>query len=76
MGADDHNAPGRPVCAGAAAAEDGPQRRARAGPGGSKMPNARAEVIPNTGHLAFLEAPREIRRAVARLPRQVMRKDK
>ena len=23
------------------------------------MPDARAEVIPNTGHLVFLEAPQE-----------------
>jgi pimeloyl-ACP methyl ester carboxylesterase len=23
----------------------------------AKMPNASAEVIPNTGHLVFLEAP-------------------
>jgi pimeloyl-ACP methyl ester carboxylesterase len=56
MGADDHNAPGK------ANAPEG--LRARMGQNAelakalaAKMPNGRAEVIPDTGHLVFLEAP-------------------
>jgi pimeloyl-ACP methyl ester carboxylesterase len=49
MGADDHNAPGRPNAPEALRA---------------KMPNARAEVIPNTGHLVFLEAPERYKQLV------------
>ena len=56
MGADDHNAPGRAECAGGAARENGAERRAGQG-ARREMANGRAEVIPNTGHLVFLEAP-------------------
>jgi pimeloyl-ACP methyl ester carboxylesterase len=30
----------------------------------AKMPNAKAEVIPDTGHLVFLEAPATYRELV------------
>src|SRR3954466_2397696 len=56
MGADDHNAPGRPNAPEALRPKMGHNAelaRALA----SVMPNAQAEVIPNTGHLVFLEAP-------------------
>ena len=56
MGADDHNAPGK------ANAPEG--LRARMGQNAelakalaATMPDGRAEVIPDTGHLVFLEAP-------------------
>jgi pimeloyl-ACP methyl ester carboxylesterase len=55
MGADDHNAPGRPNAPEALRpkmGENAELARTLAG----LMPNARAEVIPNTGHLVFLEA--------------------
>ena len=55
MGADDHNAPGRPNAP--------EQLRPLMGHNAelakalaARMSNARAEVIPDTGHLAFLEA--------------------
>ena len=56
MGADDHNAPGRP---------NAPERlRSKMGQNAelakslvTEMPDAHVEVIPDTGHLAFLEAP-------------------
>jgi pimeloyl-ACP methyl ester carboxylesterase len=55
MGADDHNAPGRPNAPEALRAKMG--HNAELADGLAKlMPNARAEVIPNTGHLVFLEA--------------------
>jgi pimeloyl-ACP methyl ester carboxylesterase len=58
MGADDHNAPGRPNAPEELRPKMGQNAdlaKALAG----KMPNARAEVIPDAGHLVFLEKPRE-----------------
>jgi pimeloyl-ACP methyl ester carboxylesterase len=55
MGADDHNAPGRPNAPEALRAKMG-QNAELARAFAAKMPNARAEVIPDTGHLVFLEA--------------------
>ncbi|MGA7805714.1 alpha/beta fold hydrolase [Bradyrhizobium sp.] len=55
MGADDHNAPGRPNAPEALRAKMG-QNAELAKALAAQMPNARAEVIPNTGHLVFLEA--------------------
>jgi pimeloyl-ACP methyl ester carboxylesterase len=55
MGADDHNAPGRPNAPEALRSKMG-QNAALAQALAQRMPNARAEVIPNTGHLVFLEA--------------------
>jgi pimeloyl-ACP methyl ester carboxylesterase len=56
MGADDHNAPGRPSAPEALRAKMG-QNAELAKRLAAEMPNAKAEVIPNTGHLVFLEAP-------------------
>ena len=56
MGADDHNAPGRPNAPEALRAKMG-QNADLAKAFAAKMPNARAEIIPDTGHLVFLEAP-------------------
>jgi pimeloyl-ACP methyl ester carboxylesterase len=56
MGADDHNAPGRPNAPEALRAKMG-HNAELAQAFAAKMQNARAEVIPNTGHLVFLEAP-------------------
>src|SRR6202008_1012502 len=56
MGADDHNAPGRPNAPEALRAKMG-QNAELAKAFATKMPNGRAEVIPDTGHLVFLEAP-------------------
>ncbi len=56
MGADDHNAPGRanaPEALRAKMGHNADLAKALA----AQMPNARAEVIPDTGHLVFLEAP-------------------
>ncbi len=55
MGADDHNAPGRPSAPEALRAKMG-ENAELAKQLAELMPNARAEVIPNTGHLVFLEA--------------------
>src|SRR4030088_380122 len=55
MGADDHNAPGRPNAPEALRPKMG-QNADLAKAFAAKMPNARAEVIPDTGHLVFLEA--------------------
>src|SRR5215813_11127561 len=55
MGADDHNAPGRPNAPEALRAKMG-HNAELAKSLAELMPNARAEVIPNTGHLVFLEA--------------------
>jgi pimeloyl-ACP methyl ester carboxylesterase len=55
MGADDHNAPGRanaPEALRAKMGENAELAKAFA----AKMANARTEVIPDTGHLVFLEA--------------------
>jgi pimeloyl-ACP methyl ester carboxylesterase len=55
MGADDHNAPGRPNAPEALRAKMG-QNAELAKALAAKMPNAKAEIIPDTGHLVFLEA--------------------
>jgi len=55
MGADDHNAPGRPNAPEALRSKMG-QNAELASALAARMPDARAEVIPDTGHLAFLEA--------------------
>src|SRR6201991_4970362 len=55
MGADDHNAPGRPNAPEALRPKMG-QNAELAKAFAAKMPSARAEVIPDTGHLVFLEA--------------------
>jgi pimeloyl-ACP methyl ester carboxylesterase len=56
MGADDHNAPGRPNAPEALRPKMG-HNAELAKALASVMPRAQAEVIPNTGHLVFLEAP-------------------
>jgi pimeloyl-ACP methyl ester carboxylesterase len=56
MGADDHNAPGKPNAPEALRPKMG--RNAELAKAlAAKMPDAHAEVIPDTGHLVFLEAP-------------------
>ncbi|WP_407154989.1 alpha/beta fold hydrolase [Bradyrhizobium sp. STM 3557] len=55
MGADDHNAPGRPYAPEALRAKMG-QNAENAKALASQMKDGHAEVIPNTGHLVFLEA--------------------
>jgi pimeloyl-ACP methyl ester carboxylesterase len=55
MGADDHNAPGRPNAPEALRPKMG-QNADLAKALAARMPNARAEVISDTGHLVFLEA--------------------
>jgi pimeloyl-ACP methyl ester carboxylesterase len=55
MGADDHNAPGRPAAPEALRPKMG-HNADLAKSLAALMPNARAEVIPDTGHLVFLEA--------------------
>ena len=56
MGADDHNAPGRPNAPEALRPKMG-ENAELAKALAAKMPNGRTEVIPDTGHLVFLEAP-------------------
>jgi pimeloyl-ACP methyl ester carboxylesterase len=56
MGADDHNAPGRPNAPETLRPLMG-HNADLATALAARMANARAEVIPDTGHLAFLEAP-------------------
>jgi pimeloyl-ACP methyl ester carboxylesterase len=56
LGADDHNAPGRANAPEALRPKMG-QNAELAKALAAKMPDARAEVIANTGHLVFLEAP-------------------
>lgn len=56
MGADDHNAPGRPNAPEALRPKMG-QNADLAKALATKMANARAEVIENAGHLVFLDAP-------------------
>ena len=63
MGADDHNAPGRPLAPEALRTRMG-QNAELAKALAAKMPNARAEVIPDTGHLVFLEAPEKYKELV------------
>jgi pimeloyl-ACP methyl ester carboxylesterase len=55
MGAEDHNAPGRANAPEALRSKMG-QNAALAQQLAALMPDAHAEVIPNTGHLVFLEA--------------------
>jgi pimeloyl-ACP methyl ester carboxylesterase len=55
IGADDHNAPGRPNAPEALRAKMG-HNAELAQSLATLMPNAHAEVIANTGHLVFLEA--------------------
>jgi len=55
MGEDDHNAPGRPNAPEALRPKMGQNAELAKG-FAAKMPNARTEVIPSTGHLVFLEA--------------------
>jgi pimeloyl-ACP methyl ester carboxylesterase len=56
MGADDHNAPGKPNAPEAMRPKMG-QNADLARALAAKMPNANAEVIQNAGHLVFLDAP-------------------
>jgi pimeloyl-ACP methyl ester carboxylesterase len=56
MGADDHNAPGKPNAPEALRPKMG-HNAELAQALATKMPNGRAEVIPNAGHLVFLDAP-------------------
>jgi pimeloyl-ACP methyl ester carboxylesterase len=60
MGADDHNAPGRPNAPEALRPKMG-QNADLAKALAATMPNARAEIVPDTGHLVFLEAPERYR---------------
>ena len=61
MGADDHNAPGRPNAPEALRPKMG-QNADLAKALAAKMSNASAEVIANAGHLVFLEEPQEFNR--------------
>ena len=63
MGADDHNAPGRPNAPEALRPKMG-HNAELAQALATKMADARAEVIPDTGHLAFLEAPQKFNELV------------
>ena len=56
MGADDHNAPGKQTAPESLRGKMG-QNADLARALVAKMPNARAEVIENAGHLVFLDAP-------------------
>jgi pimeloyl-ACP methyl ester carboxylesterase len=56
MGADDHNAPGKANAPEALRPQMG-HNAEHAKALAAQMPNGRAEVIPDTGHLVFLEAP-------------------
>jgi pimeloyl-ACP methyl ester carboxylesterase len=58
MGADDHNAPGKPNAPEALRPKMG-QNAELAKALAAKMPDARAEVLPNAGHLVFLDAPQK-----------------
>jgi pimeloyl-ACP methyl ester carboxylesterase len=55
MGADDHNAPGKPLAPEALRPKMG-QNAELAKALAAKMPNARAEVLPDAGHIVFLDA--------------------
>ena len=61
MGADDHNAPGRPNAPEALRPKMG-QNAELATELAAKMIHANAEVIPDAGHLVFLEKPEEFNR--------------
>jgi proline iminopeptidase len=56
MGADDHNAPGRPFAPEAIRGRMGENAKL-AQQLAAKMPEGRAEVIENAGHVVFLDAP-------------------
>jgi pimeloyl-ACP methyl ester carboxylesterase len=56
MGADDHNAPGRPNAPEALRPKMG-QNADLARALAARMPNGRAEVVADAGHLVFLDAP-------------------
>jgi proline iminopeptidase len=56
MGADDHNAPGRPNAPEPLRAKMG-KNAELATTLASQMPQGRAEVIANAGHLVFLDSP-------------------
>ena len=56
MGEDDHNAPGKPNAPEALKPKMG-HNADLARDLAAKMPHGRAEIIPNAGHLAFLEKP-------------------
>jgi len=58
MGADDHNAPGKPNAPEALRPKMG-QNAELAKALAGKMPDARAEVIEQAGHLVFLDAPQK-----------------
>jgi len=58
MGADDHNAPGRPSAPEALRPKMG-HNAELATALAARMPDARAEVIQNAGHLVFLDAPQK-----------------
>ena len=58
MGADDHNAPGKPNAPEALRPKMG-QNADLAKALAAKMPDARAEVLANAGHLVFLDAPQK-----------------
>jgi pimeloyl-ACP methyl ester carboxylesterase len=58
MGADDHNAPGRPNAPEALRPKMG-HNAELAQALAARMPDARAEVIANAGHLVFLDAPQK-----------------
>ena len=58
MGTDDHNAPGKPNAPEALRPKMG-QNAELARALAAKMPDARAEVIANAGHLVFLDAPQK-----------------
>jgi pimeloyl-ACP methyl ester carboxylesterase len=55
MGADDHNAPGKPNAPEALRPKMG-QNAELAKALAAKMQNAHAEVLPNAGHLVFLDS--------------------
>jgi pimeloyl-ACP methyl ester carboxylesterase len=58
MGAEDHNAPGKPNAPEALRPKMG-QNAELARALAAKMPDARAEVIADAGHLVFLDAPQK-----------------
>jgi pimeloyl-ACP methyl ester carboxylesterase len=58
MGADDHNAPGKPNAPDALRPKMG-HNAELATALAAEMPDARAEVLPNAGHLVFLDAPQK-----------------
>src|SRR3984893_10711352 len=58
MGADDHNAPGKPNAPEALRPKMG-HNAELATALAAQMPDARTEVLPNAGHLVFLDAPQK-----------------